>query len=82
MPILCGFYYCCSVVHLDIRNMILLEFILFYRIVLVILGLIVFLYEVENCSFKVCKEFCWIFDGNCIESALILVFVGWPFLLL
>ena len=31
-------------------------------------GVSVFPYEVEYCSFKVCKEFCWDFDENCIES--------------
>jgi hypothetical protein len=25
-------------------------------------------YEVENCSFHDCEEFCWNFDENCIES--------------
>ena len=24
-------------------------------------------YEVECCSFEVCEEFCWDFDGYCIE---------------
>ena len=28
----------------------------------------VFLYEVDSCSFKVCKELCWNFDGNCDQS--------------
>ena len=28
----------------------------------------VFPYEVENCSFKVCKELCWNFDGNVFDS--------------
>jgi hypothetical protein len=28
----------------------------------------VFPYEVENCSFKVCKELCWNFDRDCIDS--------------
>ncbi|KAL6086712.1 hypothetical protein STEG23_032488 [Scotinomys teguina] len=28
----------------------------------------VFPYEVESCSFQVCEELCWDFDGDCIES--------------
>jgi hypothetical protein len=35
------------------------------------LGFFVFPYEVEYCSFNVCKELYWNFDGNCIE------FVNW-----
>ena len=31
-------------------------------------GVFVFTYEVEYCSFKVCKDFCGNLDGNCIES--------------
>ena len=27
-----------------------------------------FSYEVEYCSFEVCEELCWEFDGDCIES--------------
>jgi hypothetical protein len=38
------------------------------RIVLAILFLFVFPYEVENCSFHVCKELCWNFDEDHIES--------------
>jgi hypothetical protein len=32
------------------------------------LGIFVLSYEVENGSFKVCKELCWNFDGKNIES--------------
>lgn len=31
--------------------------------------LLVFPYEVECCSVKVCKELCWDFDVDCIQSA-------------
>jgi hypothetical protein len=31
-------------------------------------GFFVFPYEFENCSFRVCEELCWHFDGDCIES--------------
>ena len=29
---------------------------------------VVFLYEVEYDSFKVCKKLCWNVDGDCIET--------------
>ena len=45
------------------------EVLLLYRIVLAILRFVAFPYEVEHCSFKVCKELCWNFDENFIESA-------------
>jgi hypothetical protein len=43
--------------------------VLFYCTGLFQLSWIFFLfpYEIKNCSFKVCKELCWNFDGNCIE---------------
>ena len=47
---------------------ILLEVLLLLTIVLAILGFFVVPYEVENCSFLVCAELCWSFDGDCIES--------------
>ena len=28
----------------------------------------VFLYETENCPFKICEELCWDFDGNFIKA--------------
>ena len=31
------------------------------------LRLFIFPYEVDYCSFKVCEELCWDFDGDCIE---------------
>ena len=42
--------------------------LLFLWLLLLLLFWFGFPYEVENCSFKVCKELCWHFDGNCIES--------------
>jgi hypothetical protein len=36
------------------------EVILLYRIVLALLGFFVFPYGVENCSFRVYKELCWL----------------------
>ena len=45
------------------------EVSLLYRIVLAILDVFAFVYEIEYCSFKVREEFCWDFDGYCIDSA-------------
>ena len=44
------------------------NFSLLYRIVLAILSFLFFSYEVDYCSSKVCEEFWWDFDGDCIES--------------
>ena len=61
------FYYYCSVVQLEVRDGD--TSISRYCIGLLLLScFFLFLYEVENCSFKVCKELCWNFDGDCIES--------------
>jgi hypothetical protein len=32
-------------------------------------GFFVISYEFENCSFYLCEELSWNFDGDCIESA-------------
>ena len=66
MPILCGFYYYNSVVVLEIRMVIPPGVLLLYRVVLAILCFLFFSYEIEICSFKVYKELCWKFDGNCL----------------
>jgi hypothetical protein len=68
IPIPCSFYYYCSVVQLEIRDGEPPEVLLLYRILLAFLDVFVFPYEVESCSFKVCKELCWNFGGNCFES--------------
>lgn len=47
LPVSSGFHYCGSEVQLEIRQP----------------GFFVFPYEVENCSFRVCKELCWTFSG-------------------
>ena len=44
------------------------EVLLLYSIVLTIFGFIGFPFEDEYHSFQVCEEFCWDFDGHCIES--------------
>jgi hypothetical protein len=68
MPMPYGFYYCCSVVQLEIgdgdtsRSSFIVQDCFSYP------GFFVFLNEVENGSFKVCKELHWGFDGDSIES--------------
>ena len=64
MSILSCFHYCGSVIELDIRDGETSVSSLLYRIVLVILGSFVFPYEIDYCSFKVCEELCWDFDGD------------------
>jgi hypothetical protein len=49
-----GFYY----YSLKYR-MVIPPALLLYRIILALVGFFVFLYEVENYSFKLCKELCW-----------------------
>jgi hypothetical protein len=44
------------------------EVLLLSRIVFAILGFWAFPDEFENCSFHVFEEFCWDFDGDCVES--------------
>ena len=44
------------------------EVILLFMTILVILDFLVFSYEVEYCSFKVCEELFWDFDGDYTES--------------
>ena len=55
-----------------------LEVSLLYRIVLTILGFFVFPYEVEYCSFEVCEELCWDYDGDFTELYRLFL-VGLPF---
>jgi hypothetical protein len=43
--------------------------LLLFRIVFSYPGLFVILYEAEICTFNFCKELCWYFDGDYIESA-------------
>ena len=72
MPISIWFFYCISVIELDVRdgNASTSWFIVQYSFgyPVCFFCLLVFPYEVEYCSFKVCEELCWDFDGDCIES--------------
>ena len=62
-------------IGLDVRDGVLPEVPLLYEIALAILYclfvcLFVYTYPCvpECCSFKVCEELCWDFDGDCSES--------------
>jgi hypothetical protein len=68
IPIPCSFYYYYSVVQLEVwdsdtsRRSFIVQDCFSYP------GFFVFPYEVENCSFQLCKELCWNFDEDFIES--------------
>jgi hypothetical protein len=68
MPIICRFYYDCSAVQFEIRDGGISRSSFTVQNYFSHPGVSVFPYKVENCSFKVRKELCWNFDGNCIES--------------
>jgi hypothetical protein len=67
VPILCGFYHHCSVVQLEVRNSDSSRSSFIVENSFHNSGSFVFPYEVENCSFHVCEELIWNFDGDCIE---------------
>ena len=70
MPIPGCLQYCSSVVELEVwdcdesRSSFIVKDCFGYP------GVFDFPYEVKYRSFKFYKEFCWDFDGNCIESVL------------
>lgn len=66
MPISCGFYNYCFVVHLEFRDGDTSRSSFTIQNYFCFLGFFIFLHEVENCSFKVCKELHQNFVG--IES--------------
>jgi hypothetical protein len=80
LPILCGFYYYCSVVQLVVsdsdspRSPLIVEKSFQYPEFFVIPD------EYENFSFYFCEELSWKFDGDSIEY-VDLILVRWPFLL-
>jgi hypothetical protein len=61
----CSLYHDCTVVQLEVKDSD------FPRSSFIVVkcfgypGFFVFLYDVENCSFHVCEELCWNFDGDC-----------------
>ena len=66
MSISCDFYYYCSEVQLTIRDRDTTRNYLIIQDCFSYPGFFVFLYEIENCSFKVCNVLCWNFDVNCM----------------
>ena len=62
------FQYCSSVVEFEVKDCDTSRSSLIVKDCFSYPWFFVFPYEVEYCSFKVCKEFCWDFDGHCIES--------------
>jgi hypothetical protein len=57
-PIPGSFYYCCSVVQLEVKDGDSSKCSFVVQDCFVYPGFFVFLYEVENCSFKICEELC------------------------
>ena len=68
MPIPTCFYYCTSIVDLEVGDGDASRSSLLYKIVLAILVFFLFAYDVEYCSFKVHEELYWDFDGYHTES--------------
>lgn len=68
----CRFYYYDSVVYLEDRNSDTSRRTFIVQYPFSSSGIFVFLYEVENYSFKIFKELYWNFDGDSIESRSIL----------
>ena len=67
MPII-YIYYCSSEVQVEIRGDDTSSSSFLTLDCLSHPGYFVFIHEVENCSFKVCKQLCQNFDGDFIES--------------
>jgi hypothetical protein len=88
VPIPCSVHHYSSVIELKVRvgNSLRSSFIalnsfsLLFFCLLICLFVIVILNEFEHCSFYLCEEMSWNFDGNCVESVDLLG-VRWPFLL-
>ena len=63
----CSFYYYCPVLQLEIRDGDTSRHSFIVPDCFSYTGSFVFPYQVENCSFKVCREFCGNFDRSCIQ---------------
>jgi hypothetical protein len=61
-------YHYCSVVQLEVWDGDFLRSSFTVQDYFSYPGPFAFPHEVENCPFKVYKELCWNFDGNCIKS--------------
>jgi hypothetical protein len=67
MTIPCGFYYTCSVIQIEIRDGDTSRSSFIIKICFSYPGCFVFSFEIQHCSFKLCKEWSCSFDGNCID---------------
>ena len=68
MPIPDCFHYYSSIVELEIRDGDAFGSSFHVQDCFSYPGFFVFLYKGEHCSFNVYEEFCWDFDGGCLES--------------
>ena len=68
MPIPGYFKYCTSVAEFEVRDYDASRSSFIVQDCFGYLRVFVFPYEVEYCSFEVCKEFFLAFDGHCVES--------------
>ena len=68
MPVLSCFHYCSSVIELGVRDGDASGSSFIVHDCFSYPGFFGIPYEVDYCSFKVCEELCWDFDGDCIES--------------
>jgi hypothetical protein len=64
----CGIYHYCFVVQLEVRDGDSLRRSFIVESCFGYPGIIFFPYEIENCSFYVCEELYWNFDGDCIAK--------------
>ena len=68
MPILGCFQYCSSVVEFEVRDCDASRSSFIAQDCFGYPGFFAFPNEIEYCSFEVFEEFCWDFDGHCVES--------------
>ena len=64
MPITGCFQYCSFVVEFEVRDCDASKSSFIVKDCFGSPGFFAFPYEVEYCSFEVCEEFCWNFDGH------------------
>jgi hypothetical protein len=67
VPVPCGFYHYCAVAQLEVRDGDSPRSSFIVENCLLHLGVFVIPNEFENCSFYLCEELIWSFDGECIE---------------
>ena len=67
MRIPCNFYDYCSVVQFEMRDGDISRSSFIVQDCFSYPGIFVSPYEIEHCSFKVCKKLCWNSNGNSID---------------